>query len=163
MELKINDNAIKKLETKTNSELAKSFLVKKYKSVINYEDLSDESLKIREMHNKKDNSVKYPYYCSLQTIERAYFLTQVLDKYYSLVHDPKKYDLKLESVIALYNAVLEDNWIVFDQERLKAEKEAKQEGMVKRNFTTEFNADICDKVLDLIRTIDLSQVNSLSL
>ena len=159
MSLKINDTSIKKLETKTNNELAKSFLVKKNKSLINYDVISDESLKIRELR-KQDGAVKYPYYCSLQTVERAYFIMHVLDKYYSLVHDPKKYDLKLESVIALYDALLAENWATFDKERLKAEQEAKQEGLEKRDFTTQFNADICNKIFTLIRNIDLTEVKS---
>jgi len=162
MGLKINDAAVKKLELKTNTELAKSFLVKKNKPLINYDVLTNESLEIREMR-KKDKTVKYPYYCSLQPIERAYFLTHVLDQYYSLVHDPKKYDLKLESLIALYDSLLADNWTVFDREVVKAEQEAKQDGLEERNFTTQFNADICDKMYTLIRNIDLSKTNSLGI
>ena len=162
MDLKINDAAVKKLELKTDTELAKSFLVKKNKTLINYDVITDESLTIREMR-KKDQTVKYPYYCSLQAIERAYFLTHILDKYYLLVHDPKKYDLKLESLIALYDSLLADNWTTFDRERIKAEQEAKKEGLEKRNFTTQFNADLCDKVYEVVRNIDLSKTSSLEI
>ena len=159
MDLKVNDASVKKLEVKTDAELARKFLVKKNLPKLTYEVISDEASKVSELQNS-DNTVKYPYYCALQTIERAYFLTHVQDKYYSLVHDPKKYDLNFESIIALYNALLEENWAVFDRERVKAEKEAKEEGMVKRNFTTQFNADICNKVFTLIRNIDFSKTNS---
>lgn len=161
MGLIVNDASVKKLEVKTDAELARKFLVKKNLPKLTYEVISDEASKVGELQNS-DNTVKYPYYCALQTIERAYFLTHVQDKYYSLVHDPKKYDLNFESVIALYNSLLEENWAVFDRERVKAEKEAKEEGMAKRNFTTQFNADICNKIFSLIRNIDLSKTNSIN-
>ena len=161
MDLKVNDVSVKKLETKTDYELAKKFLVKKNLPKLTYEVISDEASKVGNLQNT-DSTVKYPYYCALQTIERAYFLSHMQDKYYSLVHDPKKYDLNFESVIALYDALLEENWAVFDRERVKAEKEAKEEGMVKRNFTTQFNADICLKIFSLIRNIDLSKINTLN-
>ena len=162
MELKVNDASIQKLETKTDYELARKFLVKKHLPKLSYEVISDAASTAGDLRNE-DNTVKYPYYCALQTIERAYFLSHVQDKYYSLVHDPKKYDLNFESLVALYNSLLEENWAVFDRERVKAEKEAKEEGMAKRNFTTQFNADICGKVFTLIRNIDLSKINSLGL
>lgn len=162
MGFKINDETIKKMETKTDAELAKSFLTSKYLPSLKYETLSDESKRIILLRTK-DGSRKYPYYSALEPVERSFFITQLLDRYYSLVHEPKKFDLKLEPIIAAYNEMLEANWRTFEQERIKIEKQAKEKGVEIRDYTTEYNYEIVAKILGVIANIDLTKTDNLTL
>ena len=57
--------------------------------------------------------------------------------------------LKNKNIVDLFKKVTKDK-----------EQEAKQEGLEKRDFTTQFNADICNKIFTLIRNIDLTEVKS---
>lgn len=159
MELKINAEIIKKMGTKTDAELARTFLTKKFRPTISYPILSDESRILIET-TTKDGSYKYPYYSSLDVPERCYFIRQLVNRYYSLVHDPKKYDIKMEQIIALFDKMLEENWKTFEQERIKSEKSAEEQGLVERNFTNQYTVNIVSKTLSLITNLELNSINN---
>lgn len=162
MGLQINENSIKRIESKTDAELAKTFLTSKHLPIVSFQLIADEAMRIADIRTK-EGTAKYPYYSALKDADKTFFMGRVVDLYYSIVHNPKKYDLKLEPVIALYNDVLADNWETYKNEEIEAERKAKAKGLAERNFTSVYNYDLIAKVLGVVTNIDLNKTNNVSL
>lgn len=144
----------------SDKELAELFLVPKTGKKITIDTICDKGVAIKSIENE-DGSIKYPYYASLMSVDLAFFHSRIFQKYIAISRNPKKYDINMESIIAVFDKLLEENWTEFDAEVRKADLEARQKGLKSRNFSFILNNVLIEKVLSLVASIDLNNVHGL--
>ena len=146
----------------SDAKLAEMFLVPKKHHTITYSIICNAGANLKTLENE-DGSVKYPYYAALTAVDSAYVHTRILEKYIAISRDPKKYDVNLEAVVAVYNKLLEDNWQEFDAEVRKADKETREQGKKTRNYSFYLNSVLIEQTLSILNSIDLKNVKGLEL
>lgn len=152
---KYTTNSILKLYDWTDAELAKEFLIKKYRQKITLDVIADEIDKYK-LDENSDGTKKYPKICALPNTDYSFLVYRLYKQYDMLCRDTNRCDINIESIMKHYENLLSENWEVYDHERLVLDKEFAQKGRP-RNATPKSNAYILQALTDVINSIDLTK------
>ena len=176
MENKYTFNSIKDISIR-DEDLARLFLIRKTPAEVKAYDATISKLTPKERTKVADPAVtqdaiyeemkeivaknpsEYTNLVNLPGIDVG-FIVQNLHGYYKLItRNPRLYKLNLVTFMQYYEALLAENWEVFDRERLTLEKKALQTG-IERTISPQSNVSIFNKLSNLIASIDLEKVKS---
>ena len=176
MENTYSFKAIKDISIR-DEDLAKMFLIKKTPAEVKACDaaiaklppkertrlmdpeITSDSI-LSEMQDVVDKDRKaYSNLLSLPSVDLGFIVQNLYDYYRLIARNPRLYKINYTAFMNYYEALLAENWEVFDRERIALEKNALATN-VKRRKTTKCNTEIFNKLANLIASIDLQKVSS---
>ena len=179
MENKYTFNSIKDISIR-DEDLAKMFLVKKTPAEIKAYDAAMAKLSPKERTQVSDptvtaetiyaeidkvvssNSSDYSNIRNLPLTDLGLIIQKLFRQYKLLTRDPRLFKINMANFLKYYDALLAENWAVFDRERLALEKKAVIDG-TQRTMSPASNVNIFNKLGSLISTIDLERIQGYGL
>lgn len=179
MENKYTFNSINDISI-ADKDLAELFLIKKTAKEVKAFDtamakldpakrtqVADPTVSTETIYDDIDKIVgsnpdDYSNIRNLPLVDLALIIQKLYRQYKLLTRDPRLYKINLENFLKYYDALLAENWTVFDRERLALEKKALAAG-TQRTMSPASNVNIFNKLGSLISTIDLEKVQDYGL
>ena len=142
--------------------MAKRFLKKKTDNDFTEEYVREQVLALRKKTKTTKNGRRqlcYPKFASIDSREVSFLINSLVLKNEILAHDPKRFEVKIEEFVKLYEQMMSENWEEFEKARIERDKQDLKLGE-DQLVTFQFNADILTLIMRLIGTIDLTKTNA---